>query len=50
MVVPFLAAESAAHWLQSKGRERGRCRGAGREEMKRCQHSWRTSFEISLVH
>jgi len=27
MLVPFLAAEIAAHWLQGEGRDRGRGRG-----------------------
>ena len=28
-MLPFLAAENAAHWLQGEGRDRGRDRGGG---------------------
>jgi len=51
--VPVLAAESAAHWLQGEGRDRGRERG-GRDKRWRVVIAGRRFFwfavEIQEIH
>jgi len=48
MLVPFLAAESAALWLQGEGRDRERVRGGGDQRWRGVSAAGRRNLKLAL--
>ena len=48
MLVPFLAAESAAHWLQGEGRDRGKDRGGRDKRWRDVSAAGRRNFKFAF--
>jgi len=48
MLMLFLAAESATHWLQGEGRDRGRGRGGRDKRWRGVSAAGRKNLEFAL--